>query len=171
MNDPNESEKYFGVNFKDTEIYPILLVIQNTGEDSYIIEKESASLTTEDAYIEAQKQDLKTALNMEKTGSSIAEPAAVATAAGILIFLPLAILAIPISLFGSNMTCNAQEIKRNMLENEFQTTTLSKGRSAHGFLYFQRPKAQNSGDKLILSVIANNLKMKKVDRFVFEISE
>ena len=171
LSDPEESKKYFGVDFNKTELLPILILVNNRSLDaSYIISKENIFLYSGQTYQNQQKNDIETASNMETSGTTTSEAASAAVGAGILFFTPLALVALPVFVSGANKICNAQEIKRNMLENEFQTTTVSRGKSTHGFIYFQRPNGKKQNDKLFLRIDTDNLKRKSAEQFVFEIS-
>jgi len=171
LKDSEESEKYFGVDFNKTELLPVLIIINNQSpESSYIIEKEKFILISEQTYLNQKENDLEAASDMAKRGSATNEAASVALVAGLLFFTPLAVVAMPIGLFGANKTCNAKEIKRNMLENEYQTTTVSASKSTHGFIYFTKPKDKTQTNNFILRIDANNLKQKSIDRFEFYLS-
>ena len=171
LNDPEESEKYFGVDFNKTELLPVLILVNNQrSEKSFVMEKEKIVLLSGQALLNQQKKDIQTASDMETSGMQTSGSASAAFGAGIFFFTPLAIVALPALVSGANKTCNAQEIKRNMLENEFQTATVSMGKSTHGFVYFQRPDEKDQKDNLFLKIDINNLTEKSQEQFVFEIS-
>jgi hypothetical protein len=118
VEDPKDQETYFRAEFRPKGFVPVFLVIQNgDSEGSFLFDK------TKVTYGPANSS-----LSTPKTGSR----GGAALAAGAIPFV--GIFAAP------KIISNAAEVQHNLLNKEVQSTTLSPGKSLHGFLYIPVPK-------------------------------
>lgn len=158
LTDADESMKYFGIDFNNTELLPILIVIDNKNKDlSYVIRKEKLKLFSGKVNLKQNGNNLKAVSELKNSGENLG------VASMVLVSLPLALAA-------ANIEYNSLEIKRNMLENEFQTTSVSPGTKSYGFIYFSRPQGDEQIKNFELSVDADNLKLQSTDSFNFNFS-
>ncbi len=149
--DTQENEKYFGIDFLTTGYVPILIIVNNLSTNSYIIWKNKIVLEI-DKPIESAgdklNKDLFAQQNILESDSYTAAYFSPAT-----------------SLFLQNEVQDLQEVKRNLLENEFQTTTISPGKEAHGFMYFKLPQSiMTAQNPLAASIDAYNIRTKQTSK-------
>lgn len=158
LKDKEESEKYFGVDFNKTDLIAVLvLVANNNSDDSFIIEKEKIILTDDKNIQKGEKDYSGAAAKVKKDGEKLG-------AWSLVLISPI------LGLAADTMVCNSREINRNLLENEFQTNTISKGKSYKGFVYFKFPQKTAMKDKsLYLKIKAYNLNTKTYEIFAYEI--
>lgn len=118
VEDPKDQETYFHAEFKAKGFVPIFLVIQNeSGEGSFLFDKTKVTYGPADS-----------TLSTPKTGSRGGDAFAAAAIPFVGIF------AVP------KIISNAAEVQHNLLKKEVQSTTLSPGKSVHGFLYIPVPR-------------------------------
>ena len=118
VEDPLEQKNYFRADLAHMGFVPVFVVIQNASSaDSYMFDKMKVTFGPADSSV-----------TTPKTGSKGGEA--------------LALSAIPfVGLFPAlKVVRNATEVQQNVLLQELQSTTLSPGASAHGFLYIPVPK-------------------------------
>jgi hypothetical protein len=118
VEDPKEQETYFHTPLAPKGFAPIFVVIQNgSNGDSFLFDKTKVTYGPADSGVSTPKEG-------SKAGQSLAAAA-----------VPF------VGLFAAiKIISNASEVQQNFLKKEIQSTTLSPGASAHGFLYIQVPK-------------------------------
>jgi hypothetical protein len=118
VEDPKDQETYFRAELKAKGFVPVFVVIQNeASEGSFLFDKTKVTYGPADS-----------TLSTPKTGSRGADAFAAAAIPFVGIF------AVP------KIISNAAEVQHNLLKKEVQSTTLSPGKSLHGFLYIPVPK-------------------------------
>lgn len=113
-----DQQTYFHTELAPKGFVPVFVVIQNASQvDSFLFDKTKVRYGPIDAGVSTPKE-----------GSKAGEA--------------LALAAVPfVGLFASlKVISNAFEVQQNLLKKELQSTTLSPGTSAHGFLYIPTPK-------------------------------
>jgi len=123
--DADKCSRFFGVNLLEQRILAVYVVAENRGSgSSYLISRDRAAL----APGRLAEGTIATGRRIGSTGGG--EGVAMT---GALLISPL------LQFTGFKMISDAQVIKHNMEVQALDTTTLSPGRRAHGFLYFQLP--------------------------------
>ena len=118
IEDLNEQKYYFHTELAPKGFVPVFVVIQNgSTEDSFLFDKTKVASGPADASVSTPKE-----------GSKAGESLAVAAIPFVGLF------------FALKLVSNASEVQQNFLMKEMQSTTLSPGASAHGFLYVPIPK-------------------------------
>ena len=129
VDDVEEQKNYFHTEFSKKGFVPVFLVIQNgSNGDNFLFDKAKVRYGPADNGVSTPKEG-------SKAGQS------------------LALAAIPfVGLFASlKVIQNASEVQQNFVRKELQSTTLSSGASASGFLYIPVPK-NTPREKIHLSV-------------------
>jgi hypothetical protein len=118
VEDPRAQETYFHTPLTPKGFVPVFVVIQNgSNEDSFLFDKTKVTYGPTDSGVSTPKEG-------SKAGQSLAAAA-----------VPF------VGLFAAiKIISNASQVQQNFLKKEIQSTTLSPGASAHGFLYIQVPK-------------------------------
>jgi hypothetical protein len=118
VEDLKEQKTYFHTEVAPKGFVPVFVVIQNGSKgDSFLFDKTKVTYGPADSSVSTPKE-----------GSKAGESLAVAA-------VPLVGL-----FFALKLISNASEVQQNFLQKEMQSTTLSPGASAHGFLYIPVPK-------------------------------
>jgi hypothetical protein len=118
VEDLKEQKTYFHTEVAPKGFVPVFVVIQNGSKgDSFLFDKTKVTDGPADSSVSTPKE-----------GSKAGESLAVAA-------VPLVGL-----FFALKLISNASEVQQNFLQKEMQSTTLSPGASAHGFLYIPVPK-------------------------------
>jgi hypothetical protein len=118
LDDVQKQRTYFHTALPKKGFVPVFVVIQNgSNGDSFLFDKTKVRYGPADARVSTPKEG-------SKAGQS------------------LALAAIPfVGIFGAmRVISNASEVQQNFLKKEIQSTTLSSGASASGFLYIPVPK-------------------------------
>ena len=158
--DAQENEKYFGIDFKKMGYIPILLIARNSStNNSFILKKEQVS-------IKIDNPDENGGVSLNKQLSDQKEELEEAATVAAYMLLPV------ISMFALNDKLNIKEIERNLLEKEFQTSTVSPGKKAHGFIYFKLPeKLLAAQTPLVVSIDAYNITTRQTNKLEVSIAQ
>ena len=136
-------EEQFGTNLLDDDILAVLVVSENRNPSiSYLLSKDRFSLSLGSAVI---------------GGASPANPVSawLGTAVAIL------------GIIGGKMATDATVIGHNLKTKELQTNTISPGKGARGFVYFQLPKGTRLPTHCSIRLEAVDLQSQGVNRFEF----
>ena len=113
-----EQETYFHTELTPKGFVPVFVVIQNgSSGDGFLFDKTKVTYGPADSKASTPKM-----------GSKAGESLAVAAVPFVGLFAALKIIS------------NVSQVQQNLLKKELQSTTLSPGTSAHGFLYIPVPK-------------------------------
>jgi hypothetical protein len=118
VDDLQEQRTYFHTELARVGFAPVFVVLHNgTDSDSFLFDKTKVTYGPADSSVSTPKMG-------SKAGKS------------------LAMAAIPFAgLFAAlKVISNVSQVQQNLLKKEMQSTTLSPGASAHGFLYVPVPK-------------------------------
>ena len=129
VDDVKDQRTYFHTELPKKGFVPVFVVIQNgSNADSFLFDKTKVRYGSADTGVSTPKEG-------SKAGKS------------------LTLAAIPfVGLFASlRVITDASEVQQNFLKKEIQSTTLSPGTSARGFLYIPVPK-NTPRQKIHLSV-------------------
>ncbi len=152
------SQRYFGTDLGDANIVPVLVVAENRSTASFLLDKNQIELLT-------PKPALEEAVS--EGGAEAAMTASVAAlGVGMVAFLPLAVAAIPAMFAVGKELSDLSATEHQLLTSELQSTTLSPGKRAHGFVYFQLP-ADRELAQLGLTVPFVDLERQRTERFEF----
>jgi hypothetical protein len=120
---------YFGVDLAKKGFVPVFVVIENgTRSDSLIFDKSRVTYG-----------DAASALAAPRTGTGAGKA--------------LALSAIPLigGFAGTQAIADAAQIQHNLMKKEVQSTTISPGKSVHGFLYIPGT-SKSSREKITLRI-------------------
>ncbi len=133
VEDPEDQHKYFGMDLKSKGYVPVLLVIENqTSGDSFLLGKEGLMYSP-----------------AGRSGSALADPSRPSKTDKALVVT---------SYFGvygimaSAMASKSKVLRQNILKSELQSTTLSPGTSAHGFIFVPGHWRNSLRDKINLTI-------------------
>jgi hypothetical protein len=127
VEDPQAQETYFHTDFKKKGVVPVFLVIENgTSADDFIFDK--------------------TKVTYGPTDSGISTPQPKGGVGPV-----LAVSAIPfVGIFAAaDIISKASRIQENLMKREIQSTTLSPGRSARGFLFIPISRTNSRGKTML----------------------
>jgi hypothetical protein len=118
LEDLSEQQNYFHTELAPKGFIPVFVVIQNgSHEESFLFDKTKVRCGADDSNVATPKEG-------SKAGKALAASA-----------IPF------VGIFASmQIISNASQVQQNFLRKEMQSTTLSPGASAHGFLYVPVPK-------------------------------
>lgn len=128
LDDPDEQKTYFHTKLSPRGFLPVFVVIENasTAQDSYIFDKTQASLF-QGAEASVTNATPK-ASQKASLGTSLAS-VAVGGVAGLAVLM-----------YSMKLQADSTEIQEEFRLKELQSTTLSPGKLAHGFLFIPIPK-------------------------------
>lgn len=120
MESEQEVTTYFGANLPNEGVLPVLVVVSNHGPKSFLLRRDDVLLQAGPA-VAGAASTAQSGVDSGGTGVAVAG----------------AVLMSPILQFtGFKMMSDAQVIARNMAAKELQATTVSPGKTVHGFVYF-----------------------------------
>ena len=133
MEDPRDQLKYFGIDFKSRGYVPVLLVLENqTATDSFLLGKEGLMYSP-----------------AGHSGSALANPSRPSRedkTLAVASYLPY------YGIMAAAMASKYKELRQNVLKSELQSTTISPGTSAHGFIFVPAHWQHSLRGKINLSV-------------------
>jgi hypothetical protein len=136
MEDPQDQHKYFGMDLQSRGYVPVFLVIENqTSTDSFLLGKEGLMYSP-----------------AGRSASTLANPARSSKADKALVVAQV----VPYYGFlAAVMVSKSRELRLNILKRELQSTTLSPGTSAHGFVFVPAHWQHSLRDKIELTIPFN----------------
>ncbi len=158
--DAQINTQYFGIDFKDMGYMPLLLIVKNVGKNnSFILKKENVS-------IKIRNPDENNGADLDKQLADQQEELGDAAIVTAYMLFPL------FSMLALNDKLNLKEVERSLLENEFQTSTISPGKEVHGFVYMKLPeKMLANTDQVVVVVNAYNITNRQTDQLEVLISQ
>jgi hypothetical protein len=129
-----EQRKYFGTVLTSKGYLPVFLVIDNHTSNSYLLAKEDLSYGPAGA----PRSDL----------GDPSKPSKSDTAIKVMQYVPL----FPVGLIAMAVVSNSFQPQENLLNKELQSTTISPGASAHGFIFIPVRWKGSSRNKIDLNV-------------------
>jgi hypothetical protein len=134
VEDKKEQFKYFGIDFRSKGYVPVLLVVKNTtSNDSYLLNKEALTFNLANGSASALGHPSRPS-GAEK---AIAIAGSIPT-----VYTFLATFA----------AAKYAELRQHLLREELQSTTLSSGASAHGFVFIPTHGWYSSRQQIKLTI-------------------
>ena len=124
LTDKKECKKYFGTNILAMNILPVFVIVENRSHSSsFLLSNDQLSLT---GVAESHEGPVCPKIDTS-AGTAV-------SSVGALLISP------PLMLMGTAMVSNSAEIRHNLQIKQLRTVTLSPGRVAQGFAYFNLPE-------------------------------
>jgi hypothetical protein len=155
MADPDEQQRYFGLNFSKNNFLPVLVVVENgSTADSFILNRELIAIYAgEEEQAGPGHSDLG---NPSKTARRVELASAVT-------------LSIAAGVVASVMMMKAADIKQNLIKKELRSSTLSPGQKCGGFVFVPIPSDLEKRAHLRMRVQAMKIGSERPSDFEFPI--
>jgi hypothetical protein len=133
MEEPLDQQKYFGMDLRSRGYVPVFLVIENqTSTESFLLGKEGLRYSP--------------ARHSTSTLANPARPSRDDKALAVTSYLPY------YGIVATVMDSKSKVLRQNILKRELQSTTLSPGTSAHGFIFIPARWQHSTREKVELTI-------------------
>ena len=152
VNDKNACQKYFGTSLQSRQILPVFVYIQNTSENkTFLVEEDFFSF----------QGTSKSSLNTDKEQSVVGTAVFAGILAAPIISLPI------VAVVGGKAITDVARVEQNFYEKQFKRKTLSPGKEAHGFVYFNWSNDNLISEDMVLEITA--LDIQSSEKFKYQV--
>ena len=147
VTDKKQLKETFQVDLVNKGIVPILVVVENRSNSSFLVAKEKVHVVNASA-------STNSSVGRKVASGSGGEQTAMAGAAllGVAVLAAPAavVVAAPLVIAGAKAASNADVIRHNLADKGLTSHTVEPGKRAYGYLYFDLPKGEKFGGRQVL---------------------